>query len=153
MKILVVEDDAGAADLIAAGLAARGHEATVARDGREGFSRASADRFDVIVLDRMLPQLDGLSVVALMRAEGVSTPVLFLTNLSGIDDRVDGLEAGGDDYLVKPFAFEELGAPERARAAPDARLVDNCAEGRRPGNGSRRPHRPARRQGRRPATA
>ena len=108
MKILVVEDDAGAADLIAAGLAARGHEATVARDGREGFSRASADRFDVIVLDRMLPQLDGLSVVALMRAEGVSTPVLFLTNLSGIDDRVDGLEAGGDDYLVKPFAFEEL---------------------------------------------
>ena len=108
MKILVVEDDAGTADFIAAGLEARGHEATVATDGREGFSRASADRFDVVVLDRMLPQLDGLSVVALMRAEGVSTPVLFLTNLSGIDDRVDGLEAGGDDYLVKPFAFEEL---------------------------------------------
>ncbi len=108
MKILVVEDDAGTADFIAAGLELRGHEATVAMDGREGFSRASADRFDVIVLDRMLPQLDGLSVVALMRAEGVSTPVLFLTNLSGIDDRVDGFEAGGDDYLVKPFAFEEL---------------------------------------------
>ena len=108
MKILVVEDDEGAADFIAAGLNARGHEATVARDGREGFERASADRFDAIVLDRMLPELDGLGVVALMRAEGVSTPVLFLTNLSGIDDRVDGLEAGGDDYLVKPFAFEEL---------------------------------------------
>ena len=108
MKILVVEDDKGTADFIAAGLEARGHEATVATDGREGFSRASADRFDVIILDRMLPQLDGLGVVALMRAEGVSTPVLFLTNLSGIDDRVDGLEAGGDDYLVKPFAFEEL---------------------------------------------
>ena len=108
MKILVVEDDEGAADFIAKGLAARGHEATVARDGREGYLRAAADRFDVIVLDRMLPELDGLGVVALMRREGVSTPVLFLTNLSGIDDRVDGLEAGGDDYLVKPFAFEEL---------------------------------------------
>ncbi len=108
MKILVVEDDKGTADFIAVELEARGHEATVATDGREGFSRASADRFDVIILDRMLPQLDGLGVVALMRAEGVSTPVLFLTNLSGIDDRVDGLEAGGDDYLVKPFAFEEL---------------------------------------------
>jgi two-component system, OmpR family, response regulator len=110
MNILVVEDDEGAADFIAAGLAARGHEATVARDGRAGYLRAVADRFDVIVLDRMLPELDGLGVVALMRREGVSTPVLFLTNLSGIDDRVDGLEAGGDDYLVKPFAFEELTA-------------------------------------------
>jgi two-component system, OmpR family, response regulator len=108
MKILVVEDDEETADFIAAGLKARGHEAAVARDGREGLERATADRFDAIVLDRMLPELDGLGVVALMRAEGVSTPVLFLTNLSGIDDRVDGLEAGGDDYLVKPFAFEEL---------------------------------------------
>ena len=116
MKILVVEDDKGAADFIAAGLEARGHEAAVARDGREGFERATADRFDVVVLDRMLPQLDGLGVVALMRAEGVSTPVLFLTNLSGIDDRVDGLEAGGDDYLVKPFAFEELMARLNALA-------------------------------------
>ena len=108
MKILVVEDDEGTAGFIAAGLAARGHEPTVARDGREGYERASANRFDVIVLDRMLPKLDGLGVVALMRKDGVSTPVLFLTNLSGIDDRVDGLEAGGDDYLMKPFAFEEL---------------------------------------------
>jgi len=108
MKILVVEDDEGTAEFIAAGLVARGHEPAVARDGREGYERASGDRFDVIVLDRMLPKLDGLGVVALMRKDGVSTPVLFLTNLSGIDDRVDGLEAGGDDYLVKPFAFEEL---------------------------------------------
>jgi two-component system OmpR family response regulator len=108
MKILVVEDDEGTAEFIAAGLAARGHQPTVARDGREGYRFASADRFDVIVLDRMLPELDGLSVVALMRKDSVSTPVLFLTNLSGIDDRVDGLEAGGDDYLAKPFAFEEL---------------------------------------------
>ncbi len=108
MKILVVEDDEETADFISAGLEASGHEATVARDGREEFERATADRFDAIVLDRMLPELDGLGVVALMRADGVSTPVLFLTNLAGIDDRVDGLEAGGDDYLVKPFAFEEL---------------------------------------------
>ncbi len=108
MRILVVEDDEGTADFIAAGLVARGHEAIVARNGREGFERATADRFDAIVLDRMLPQLDGLSVVALLRAEGLSTPVLFLTNLSGVDHRVEGLEAGGDDYLVKPFAFEEL---------------------------------------------
>lgn len=108
MRILVVEDDEGTARFIAAGLRARGHEPTVASDGREGYERASADRFDVIVLDRMLPKLDGLGVVALMRRDGVSTPVLFLTNLSGIDDRVEGLEAGGDDYLVKPFAFEEL---------------------------------------------
>ena len=108
MRILVVEDDEGTAGFIAEGLRARGHEPTVARDGREGYERVSADRFDVIVLDRMLPKLDGLGVVALMRRDGVSTPVLFLTNLSGIDDRVEGLEAGGDDYLVKPFAFEEL---------------------------------------------
>jgi len=108
VKILVVEDDEGTAKFIAAGLVARGHEPTVARDGREGYERASLDRFDVIVLDRMLPKLDGLGVVALVRKEGLSTPVLFLTNLSGIDDRVEGLEAGGDDYLVKPFAFEEM---------------------------------------------
>jgi two-component system OmpR family response regulator len=108
MRVLVVEDDEGTAEFIATGLVARGHEPTVARDGRDGYERARADRFDVVVLDRMLPKLDGLGVVALMRGDGVSTPVLFLTNLSGIDDRVDGLEAGGDDYLVKPFAFEEL---------------------------------------------
>ena len=108
MKILVIEDDEETAVFIATGLAARGHEATIAGDGRKGFELAAADRFDAIVLDRMLPALDGLAVVALLRAEGVSTPVLFLTNLSGVDERVDGLEAGGDDYLVKPFAFEEL---------------------------------------------
>jgi two-component system OmpR family response regulator len=108
MKILIIEDDEETAAFIASGLAARGHEATLAGDGRSGFELAAADHFDAIVLDRMLPQLDGLAVVALLRAERVSTPVLFLTSLSRIDERVDGLEAGGDDYLVKPFAFEEL---------------------------------------------
>ena len=108
MKILIIEDDQETAAFIASGLAARGHEGTVASDGRTGFEAAAADRFDAIVLDRMLPELDGLAVVALLRAERDSTPVLFLTHLSRVDERVDGLEAGGDDYLVKPFAFEEL---------------------------------------------
>lgn len=108
MKILIVEDDEGTAEFIAAGLVARGHEPTVAHDGREGYQCASGGGFDAIVLDRMLPKLDGLGVVALLRKQGLATPVLFLTNLSGIDDRVDGLEAGGDDYLIKPFSFEEL---------------------------------------------
>ena len=108
MKILIVEDDAETAGFIASGLLARGHAPAIAANGRGGFEMAVAEPFDVIVLDRMLPALDGLSVVALLRSEGVSTPVLFLTNLSGVDDRVEGLGAGGDDYLAKPFAFEEL---------------------------------------------
>jgi two-component system OmpR family response regulator len=116
MRILIVEDDEGAAEFIASGLKARGHEATVAADGASGFDEAKSGRFDAIVLDRMLPELDGLGVVTLLRTEGVTTPVLFLTNLSGIDDRVDGLEAGGDDYLAKPFAFEELMARLNALA-------------------------------------
>jgi two-component system OmpR family response regulator len=116
MKILIIEDDSETADFVAAGLQARGHATRVAANGRQGFEIAAADTFDVIVLDRMLPGLDGLSVVALLRSEGVSTPVLFLTNLSGVDDRVEGLGAGGDDYLVKPFAFEELLARLQAQA-------------------------------------
>jgi two-component system, OmpR family, response regulator len=108
MKILIIEDDQETAAFIASGLAARGHEGTIAGDGRAGFEAAARDGFDAIVVDRMLPKLDGLAVVALLRAEGYSTPVLFLTHLSRVDERVDGLEAGGDDYLVKPFAFEEL---------------------------------------------
>jgi two-component system OmpR family response regulator len=116
MKILVIEDDAETAAFVAEGLKDRGHEAQIAGNGREGLALAIAERFDAVVLDRMLPQLDGLSVIALMRSEGLSTPVLFLTNLSGIDDRVEGLAAGGDDYLVKPFAFEELLARLQALA-------------------------------------
>jgi two-component system OmpR family response regulator len=116
MKVLIIEDDAETAAFVADGLKDRGHEARIAGNGREGLALAIAERFDAVVLDRMLPQLDGLSVIALMRSEGLSTPVLFLTNLSGIDDRVEGLAAGGDDYLVKPFAFEELLARLQALA-------------------------------------
>ena len=109
MKILIVEDDEDSAAFLAKGIAARGHEASVARNGRDGLLMATGEtRYDVVIVDRMLPEMDGLSLVKAMRSAGVSTPTLFLTNLSGIDDRVEGLEAGGDDYLVKPFAFTEL---------------------------------------------
>jgi two-component system, OmpR family, response regulator len=116
MKILIIEDDSETADFVATGLQARGHATRIAANGRQAFETAAAETFDVIVLDRMLPGIDGLSVVALLRSEGVSTPVLFLTNLAGVDDRVEGLGAGGDDYLVKPFAFEELLARLQALA-------------------------------------
>lgn len=108
MRILVVEDDRDNADFIVNGLLDLHHGADVAEAGPEGLKRAITGRYDAVVLDRMLPGLDGLSIVKAMRAAGVATPVLFLTNLSGIDDRVEGLSAGGDDYLVKPFAFSEL---------------------------------------------
>jgi DNA-binding response OmpR family regulator len=108
LKTLIIEDDEEVAAYVASGLGERGHGAVIVANGRDGVQRATAEHFDTIILDRMLPEFDGLTVVTLLRAEGVTTPVLFLTNLAGIDDRVDGLEAGGDDYLVKPFAFEEL---------------------------------------------
>ncbi len=108
MKILIVEDDRENAEFIVGGLIAFGHGADWTPTGVEGIRRASFERYDAIVLDRMLPALDGLGVVKALREAGVATPVLFLTNLSGVDDRVEGLQAGGDDYLVKPFAFGEL---------------------------------------------
>jgi two-component system, OmpR family, response regulator len=108
MRILIVEDDDETAAYLKAQLAALGHVVAVASDGWNGLLRAADPDYDVIVLDRMLPELDGLGVVTRLRSAGIRTPVLFLTNLSGIDDRVDGLAAGGDDYLVKPFAFAEF---------------------------------------------
>lgn len=111
MKVLIVEDDAEGAAFLAHGIAERGHEADVARNGRDGLVMATGpQRYDVVIVDRMLPELDGLSLVKAMRAAGSAIPTLFLTSLSGIDDRVEGLEAGGDDYLVKPFALAELSA-------------------------------------------
>ncbi|MDR3493825.1 MAG: response regulator transcription factor [Ancalomicrobiaceae bacterium] len=110
MKILIVEDDPETAAFVVANLAAAGHVADQAESGPAGYDLATAGRYDVIVLDRMLPDLDGITLVKAIRSAGIATPVLFLTHLSGIDDRVEGLEAGGDDYLVKPFAVEELQA-------------------------------------------
>jgi len=108
VKVLIVEDDAENAAFVAEGLQGAGHGADCVETGTAGLERALTSRYDVIVLDRMLPKMDGIEVVKALRASGVSTPVLFLTHVSGIDDRVEGLEAGGDDYLVKPFAFGEL---------------------------------------------
>ena len=108
MKILVVEDDEETAAYIRTRLETLGHCVVGASNGRDGLLLAAETGYDVIVLDRMLPELDGVSLVARLRAAGFQTPVLFLTNLAGVDDRVEGLQAGGDDYLVKPFAFAEF---------------------------------------------
>jgi two-component system, OmpR family, response regulator len=108
MKVLVVEDDAETAAYIVSGLSEQGHVVDYASNGREGLFLAGGGSYEVAIVDRMLPGLDGLSLVKTLREGGVRIAVLFLTNLGGIDDRVEGLDAGGDDYLVKPFAFPEL---------------------------------------------
>ena len=108
VKILLVEDDKQTADYIAKGLREHGHVVDRADNGRDGLYLATGEKYDVMIVDRMLPTMDGLSLVKAARASSVKTPVLFLTTMGGVDDRVAGLEAGGDDYLVKPFAFAEL---------------------------------------------
>jgi two-component system OmpR family response regulator len=108
MKLLLIEDDQRAADYVANGLRESGHSVDHAADGAEGLTLALASRYDVIVADRMLPYMDGLAVVQALRAQGVATPILILSALAKVDDRVKGLRAGGDDYLTKPFAFSEL---------------------------------------------
>ncbi len=106
--MLLVEDDAGIAQEVCAELSGRGFSMAHAATGPDGLDQAMAGAFDVLVLDRLLPGLDGLTVLERLRAEGVRTPVLVLSALSAVDDRVKGLKAGGDDYLAKPFAMEEL---------------------------------------------
>lgn len=108
MKVLVVEDDERTAAFIARGLTEVGHTVDLARTGDEGIQIGMAGSHDVVVMDRMLPGMSGLEAISLLRAEGVLAPVLVLTALGAVDDRVAGLEAGADDYLVKPFAFSEL---------------------------------------------
>ena len=102
MKLLVVEDDREAAAFLVKGLKESGHAVDHAADGREGLMLATTERFDAIVLDRMLPGMDGLAIVAALRASDNATPVLILSALDQVDDRVRGLKAGGDDYLTKP---------------------------------------------------
>lgn len=116
MKILLVEDDVETAAYLKKALGETGHAVDHTSSGRDGLMLAAADPYDVIVLDRMLPQVNGLTILRAIRAAGVKTPVLLLTAQGGIDDRVEGLEAGGDDYLVKPFAFAELQARLNALA-------------------------------------
>jgi len=108
MRILIIEDDRDAAQYLAKGLRESGHGAEVAEDGRDGLLMAAVEPFDLLIVDRMLPNLDGLSLVQHLRKTGNTTPVLFLSALGEVDDRVKGLRAGGDDYLAKPFAFAEL---------------------------------------------
>jgi two-component system OmpR family response regulator len=108
LKILLIEDDAENADYVANGLREEGHLLTQVASGAEGLICAMGNGFDLLIVDRMIPDLDGLNLVKSLRAAGHHTPVLFLTALGGVEDRVSGLNAGGDDYLVKPFAFSEL---------------------------------------------
>ena len=108
MRILLIEDDQETATYISAGLEREGNTVSYAADGSIGLCTAMTESFDLLIVDRMLPRLDGLSLVRRLRAGGIETSVLFLTTMSGVGDRVAGLNAGGDDYLVKPFAFAEL---------------------------------------------
>ena len=108
MRILVIEDDAEAAAHVSRGLREAGHVVDHAVDGENGLNMAEAGNYDAYIVDRMLPKLDGLSLLTRRRGEGDETPALFLSALGEVDDRVKGLTAGGDDYLVKPYAFSEL---------------------------------------------
>lgn len=108
MKLLVIEDDREAAAYLVKGLSESGYVVDHAADGREGLFLATSGDYDALIVDRMLPGMDGLQAVGALRAAGQHTPVLILSALGAVDDRVKGLRAGGDDYLVKPFAFSEL---------------------------------------------
>ncbi len=124
MRILIVEDDAEVARFLLKGLKESGHVVDHASHGRDGLFLAAGEPYDAMIVDRMLPGVDGLTIVQTIRAAGNRTPVLFLSALGDVDDRVRGLKAGGDDYLVKPFAFSELLARLEAldrRRTADAR--------------------------------
>jgi len=131
MKLLIIEDDTQTRDYVTAGLKEAGHTVDTAKDGYEGLFLAQEGGYDLLVVDRMLPGLDGLGLVKKLRSSGSSVPVLFLTTMSGIDDRVEGLNAGGDDYLVKPFAFSELDARvnallRRPRETVEQKVLQVC---------------------------
>jgi two-component system OmpR family response regulator len=116
MRILIIEDDVEAAEAMERGLGEAGYDCVRAADGEAGLEAARRGPFDVMIVDRMLPRMDGLSLVQSLRREGDATPVLFLSALGEVSDRVEGLKAGGDDYLVKPYAFVELIARVEALA-------------------------------------
>ena len=128
VNILVIEDDRRLADLIARRLRTAGHVAETCDDGSIGLERASAGDLDLAIVDVMLPGLDGVSLTRTLRERGIALPILMLTARDGIDDRVDGLRSGADDYLVKPFAFDELLArvdalARRSRGAPAGAIL------------------------------
>ncbi len=108
MRVLLVEDDEEVAGYLAKGLREHGHTVDHAADGKDGLFLATSETYDAMVIDRMLPGLDGMAIVRAVRANAIATPVLILSTLGEVDDRVEGLRAGADDYLTKPFAFSEL---------------------------------------------
>lgn len=110
MKLLLIEDDKQTADFILKSLSEMGHSVQHFVDGLEGLKAALAGNYELILADRRLPSMDGLTIVKRLRAASIETPLIFLSTMNGIDDRVEGLDAGADDYLVKPFAFSELRA-------------------------------------------
>ncbi len=125
MRVLVIEDDRTTADYIARGLGELGHVVEIARTGKDGLFLALNETFDAIISDRMLPGPDGITILRALRASGVKTPVLIVTALGEVEARVDGLDAGADDYLAKPFAFSEL----RARLDAMTRRATDTVEG------------------------
>jgi two-component system OmpR family response regulator len=129
MRILIAEDDAETAEFVERGLGELGHNITAIGAGDDALHLGLAEDFDLLILDRMLPGLDGLSVVRRLRAAGVAAPVLLLTALGKIEDRVEGLDAGADDYLMKPFAFSELAARVNAlsRRPPSQTTITRLA--------------------------
>jgi two-component system OmpR family response regulator len=108
MKILLAEDDTQTADWVSKALSGEGHAVDALRDGREALTQAMIGAYDLLILDRMMPGLDGLSVLKSLRAAQIATPVILLTAMGAVEDRVAGLRAGADDYMVKPFAMAEL---------------------------------------------
>ncbi len=131
MRVLIVEDDKDAASFIAKALNEAGHTVDMAENGEDAIAIAG-EVHDVMVVDRMMPKMDGVTMVEKIRSDGISTPVLFLSALGKVDDRVEGLRAGGDDYLVKPFAMAELlariEALSRRKGTPEAQTTLTCGD-------------------------
>ncbi len=128
MRILLVEDEPQIADFIARGLSENGHSVDIARDGEEALEWPSAADFDIIILDVMLPSVDGIEVCRTLRGQGLRTPILMLTARDAVEDRVRGLDSGADDYLIKPFAFAELLARVRALSRREPALLGTKLE-------------------------
>lgn len=128
MRILLVEDEPQIADFIARGLSESGHSVDIARDGEEALEWPTAADFDIIILDVMLPSIDGIEVCRTLRGQGLRTPILMLTARDAVEDRVRGLDSGADDYLIKPFAFAELLARVRALSRREPALLGTKLE-------------------------
>ncbi len=128
MRILIIEDDLEAADWLGKGLQESGHICDHASDGETGLALAVSEPYDVLIIDRMLPKMDGLEIIRNVRDQGIKTPILILSALSEVDEKVEGLRAGGDDYLPKPYAFAELlarveGLARRPEAEPQQTVL------------------------------